>query len=117
MYLDFSTERQRKDGAATRPHTTGRAGTHTSPEGVTHTHAWDSSRDSTAGDISPYYFRAMLSENISTSNQLTNMTVANWVTTLPFPYDINNKDLINNEEWVCPSDGIYAVNCRLEMYA
>jgi len=74
---------------------------------------------SVTSNIAPYYFRAMLSENISTSNQLTNMTITNWVTTLPFPYmyDINNKDLINNEEWVCPSDGIYAVNCRLEMYA
>ena len=67
--------------------------------------------------FTPYYFRAEKSAQQSTTTVATPIDCTDWVASLPSPYHGNNNDLNNNGiEWQCPANGVYTVNCRLNMY-
>jgi len=71
----------------------------------------------TSGLLIPYYFRAQKSNNQTTTTVNTAIDCNGWVASLPSPYNVNNSDLnANGIEWVCPVDGLYNVNSRLNMY-
>ena len=64
----------------------------------------------------PYYFRAKMSANQTTTTTNTDLDLNKWTASLSSPYDENNSDLTSATEWTAPTDGLYAVNCRLNMY-
>ncbi len=64
----------------------------------------------------PYYFKAEMSANQTSTTQNTDIDLNKWTASLPSPYNGNNSDLTSVTEWTAPANGLYAVCCRLNMY-
>ena len=77
----------------------------------------DSPPSWTTGLLIPYYFRAQKATNQTTTTAGTIQDVNSWSANLPSPFNANNGDLAaNGVEWICPTNGLYNVNARLNMY-